>query len=97
MFLKKSVWLTDAISDYLGFASGLQLVFVVAQPFVIEPYIFCQGADLLEPNFLRKRALDAVTLMHNLPLENRRRRATCCYTACRFTTLVEVLRGSYWK
>lgn len=63
------MWLTDAMSDYLGFASGLQLVFVVAEPFVIEPYIFCQGADLLEPNFLRKRALDAVTLMHNLPLE----------------------------
>lgn len=63
------MWLTDATSDYLGFASGLQLVFVVAEPFVIEPYIFCQGADLLEPNFLCKRALDAVTLMHNLPLE----------------------------
>lgn len=43
---------TNEISDNLGFASGLQLVFVVAEPFVIEPYIFCQGADLLEPHFL---------------------------------------------
>lgn len=62
------VWLTDGASDYLGFASGLQLVLVVAQPFVIEAYVFCQGADLLEPHFLCKGALDAVTLMNNLSL-----------------------------
>lgn len=58
--------------DYLGFASGLQLVFVVAEAFVIEPYVFCQGADLLEPHFLCKRALDAVTLVHNLSLQTHR-------------------------
>lgn len=35
------------IKGYLRFTPRLQLVFVVAEPFVIETDIFCQGADLL--------------------------------------------------
>lgn len=42
-----SLMLVGEMRDYLGFTSRLQLVFVVAEPFVIETYIFCQGADLL--------------------------------------------------
>lgn len=42
-----SLMLVSEMRDYLGFTSRLQLVFVVAEPFVIETYIFCQGADLL--------------------------------------------------
>lgn len=68
MFVK-CVWGSQTTTwDYLGFASGLQLVFVIAESFVIESYIFCQGADLLEPDFLCKGALDAVALMNNLSL-----------------------------
>lgn len=42
-----SVMLLGEMRDYLRLPSRLQLVFVVAEPFVIETYVFCQGADLL--------------------------------------------------
>lgn len=45
--VRGSLMLACEIKGYLGFTSRLQLVFVVAETFVIETYIFCQGADLL--------------------------------------------------
>lgn len=59
-------------TGYLRFTPGLQLVFVVAEPFVIEAYIFCQGADLLEPHFLCEGALYAVALMNNFSLKEKK-------------------------
>lgn len=74
-----SLMLVGEMRDYLGFTSRLQLVFVVAEPFVIETYIFCQGADLLEPHFLCKRALYAVALMNNFPLEKNTRMSRAAF------------------
>lgn len=61
---------------YLGFTPGLQLVFVAAQPLVIEAYVFCQRADLLQPHLLCEGALDAVALMDNLTLSKHKHRST---------------------
>ena len=61
-------------TGYLRFTPGLQLVFVVAEPFVIEAYIFCQGADLLEPHFLCEGALYAVALMNNFSLKEKNKK-----------------------
>lgn len=54
---------------YLRFTSRFQLVFVVAEPFIIETYIFSEGADLLQPHFLSERALYAEALVNNFPLK----------------------------
>lgn len=54
---------------YLRFTSWLQFVFVVAEPFVKKTDVFRQGADLLQPHFLGKRALYAEALVNNLPLK----------------------------
>ena len=54
---------------YLRFTSRLQLVLVVTEPFVIETYIFSEGADLLQPHFLGERALYAEALVDNFPLK----------------------------
>lgn len=53
----------------LGLSSGLQLVFVVPETFVIKANVFGERADLLQPHFLTERALDAEALMHNFPLQ----------------------------
>lgn len=73
MLVKMCMWLAEEEEGgaYLGLAPGLQLVFVVAEPLVIEAYVFCQGADLLQPHFLCERALDAVALMNDLSLETK--------------------------
>lgn len=75
-----SLMLLGGRRGYLRFTPGLQLVFVVAEPFVIEAYIFCQGADLLEPHFLCEWALYAVALMNNFPLEKKQRRGRETWT-----------------
>lgn len=45
--VRGSLMSAGEIKGYLRFTPRLQLVFVVAEPFVIETDIFCQGADLL--------------------------------------------------
>lgn len=53
---------------YLGLAAGLQLVFVAAQPLVVEADVLGQRSDLLQPHLLRERALNAVALVDHFAL-----------------------------
>lgn len=93
-----SLMLLGGRRGYLRFTPGLQLVFVVAEPFVIEAYIFCQGADLLEPHFLCEWALYAVALMNNFPLEKRERERdmNSCVKSCNASDMKQERRASLY-